>query len=339
MHSSQGPQGNGPGFSEGIFSMTRMRVITRWLAVLVVAVSCRGQEKDRPAEPVVARVGSAAITAAEYKARLDEQAPFIRSRYTTLERKREFLDGMIQFEVLAQEAERRALDKDAEVQEALRKLMVQRLIRQVTEELKPPSEEEVRRHYEEHRAEFVRPEQVRLSHIFLAAPQGDARRAQVKAEVLALLTRARGQPGAPQKESFEELARARSEDAASKPQGGDLGLRTAEELSQAWGAALAKAAFALQSPHETGPLVETEKGFHLIKLTLRQAGLNHSLDSVKGRIETRLLSERRTQALDSLVKELRERAQIQIDETILMDVQPEPATAPGKAEASGGQKG
>lgn len=308
--------------------MTRMFVIAWWLAGVVVGLGCNGQEKEQPGEPVVAQVGSTAITAAQYKARLDEQAPFIRGRYTTLERKREFLDGMIQFEVLAQEAQRRGLDKDAEVQEALRKLMVQRLIRQVTEEMKPPSEEEVRQHYEEHRSEFVRSEQVRLSHIFLAAPQGDARRAQVKAEALALLTRARAQPTAPQKESFEELARARSDDAASKSQGGDLGLRTAEELTQTWGAALAQAAFALQSPNELGPLVETEKGFHLIKLTLRQAGLNHSLESIKGRIETRLLSERRTQALESLVKQLRERAQVHVDEKVLTDVQPAPATAP-----------
>jgi peptidyl-prolyl cis-trans isomerase C len=301
--------------------MTRVWITTCWVAGLVVGLSCRGPEEDPQAEPIVAQVGSTAITAAQYKARLDEQAPFIRTRYTTLERKREFLDGLIQFEVLAQEAGHRGLDKDAEGREALRKLMVQRLIRQVTEELKPPTEEEVRKHYEEHRSEFIRPEQVRLSHIFLAAPQGDARRAQVKAEALALLARSR-------QESFEELARGRSDDTASKPQGGDLGPRTAEDLTQAWGVALAQAAFALQSPNELGPLVETEKGFHLIKLALRQAGLNHSLESVKGRIETRLLSERRTQALDSLVKQLRERAQVHIDEKALTDVHPADVMTP-----------
>ncbi|HEX8704186.1 MAG TPA: peptidyl-prolyl cis-trans isomerase [Myxococcaceae bacterium] len=309
--------------------MKQCVLVAAWgLLGLLVGLGCRGKEPDRPAGPVVATVGSEAITAAEYKARLDEQAPFIRSRYTTLERKQEFLDGMIQFEVLAQEAQRRGLEKDAEVQEALRKLMVQRLIRQVTEELKPPSEEEIRRYYEEHHSEFIRPEQVRLSHIFLAAAAGEARRAQVKAEALTLLARVRGQQGAPQPASFEDVARERSEDAVSKSQGGDLGPKTSEELTQAWGTALAQAAFALQSPQEVGPLVETEKGFHLIKLTLRQAGLNHPLDSVKERISTRLLSERRTQALESLVKQLREKAQVQVDEKALADVQPAPATAP-----------
>jgi peptidyl-prolyl cis-trans isomerase C len=309
--------------------MKERALLAAWgLMGLMVGLGCRGQEQDRPAGPVVATVGSETITAAEYKARLDEQAPFIRSRYTTLERKQEFLDGLIQFEVLAQEAQRRGLDKDAEVQEALRKLMVQRLIRQVTENLKPPSEAEVRQYYEEHRSEFIRPEQVRLSHIFLAAAAGDARRAQVKAEALALLARVRGPQGAPQPAGFEDLARERSDDAVSKSQGGDLGPKTSEELTQAWGAALAQAAFALQSPREVGPLVETEKGFHLIKLTLRQAGLNHPLDSVKERISSRLLSERRTQALDSLVKQLREQARVHVDEKALADVQPAPSTAP-----------
>ena len=303
-------------------------LVTCGVVGLWAGAGCRGQEPDHPAEPVVATVGSEAITAAEYKAKLDEQAPFIRSRYTTLERKQEFLDGMIQLEVLAQEAQRRGLDTDPEVREALRKLMVQRLIRQVTEELKPPSDAEIQRHYEEHRAEFVRPEQVRLSHIFLAAPVGEARRAQIKAEALALLGRARAAQGASRPEDFEALARARSDDADSKPRGGDLGLQTSEELTRTWGAPLAQAAFSLQSPREVGPLVETEKGFHLIKLELRQAGMNHPLESVKERIGSRLLSERRTQALDALVKRLREQSRVRVDEKVLADVQPAPATAP-----------
>jgi len=299
------------------------------LVGVVLGAGCKAREESAPSEPVVATLGSTSITAAQYKARLDEQAPFVRSRYSTLERKKEFLDGLIQFEVLAQEAQRRGLDQDPEVREALRKLMVQRLIRQETGEQQPPSEAEVRQYYEAHRGDFFRPEQVRLSHIFLAAPQGNARRAQVKAEALALLARARSkEAGTPVQPTFEELARQRSDDAASKAQGGDLGPKTAEELTRDWGAALAQAAFALQSPQELGPLVETDKGFHLLKVTLRQAGLNHSLESVKERIESRLLAERRTQALEALVKKLRDSAQVHIDEKVLDDVRPAPATVP-----------
>lgn len=52
-------------------------------------------------------------------------------------------------------------------------------------------------------------------------------------------------------------------------------------------------AFSVQSPNELGPLVETEKGFHLFRLKLRQAGLNHSLESVRERIESRLMADLR----------------------------------------------
>lgn len=306
--------------------MRRRILATACLLGGVLGSGCKAREQSSPPEPVVATLGSTSITAVQYKARLDEQAPFVRSRYTTLERKKEFLDGLIQFEVLAQEAQRRGLDQDPEVREALRKLMVQRLIRQETETQKPPSEAEVRQYYEAHRADYFRPEQVRLSHIFLAAPQGDARRAQVKAEALALLARARSQQAT--QPTFEELARQRSDDAASKAQGGDLGPKTAEELTRDWGAPLARAAFALQSPQAVGPLVETDKGFHLLKLTLRQAGINYPLESVKDRIESRLQAERRTQALEALVKKLRDSAQVRVDEKVLDGIQPAPATAP-----------
>src|SRR5512138_3434976 len=68
------------------------------------------------------------VTAAEFQARLAEQSPLIRQRYGTLERKREFLDQLIRFEVLVGEARRRGLDRDPEVLATLEKLMVQRLV-------------------------------------------------------------------------------------------------------------------------------------------------------------------------------------------------------------------
>ena len=66
------------------------------------------------------------ITADEVKARLDEQSPFIRQRYQSLERKKEFLDGLVRFELLARAAQQQGLDKDPDVQLAARKMMVQR---------------------------------------------------------------------------------------------------------------------------------------------------------------------------------------------------------------------
>src|SRR5260370_850811 len=63
----------------------------------------------------LAKIDEVRITIGEFQERLNRQSPYIRARYTSLEKKKEFLATQIQFEVLAKEAYRRGLDKDPEV--------------------------------------------------------------------------------------------------------------------------------------------------------------------------------------------------------------------------------
>jgi len=82
---------------------------TRLASVLCIALAaapaCKKSEKSGPA---VARVGDEVITADEVRQRLNETSPFLRARYGTLERKKEFLENMVRNELLAQEAVRQA---------------------------------------------------------------------------------------------------------------------------------------------------------------------------------------------------------------------------------------
>ncbi len=67
-------------------------------------------------------------------------------------------------------------------------------------------------------------------------------------------------------EGFEELAAELSGDTATKDQGGDLGWFPREQMAPAFG----EAAFALQ-PGELGGVVETEFGYHIIRVDEREA--------------------------------------------------------------------
>ena len=80
----------------------------------LVATGCPSSKKpaaEQKTGPVVATVGDDVITAEEFKKRLDETSPFLRARYNTVERKKEFLENLVRNELLAQEAQRRGLDK------------------------------------------------------------------------------------------------------------------------------------------------------------------------------------------------------------------------------------
>ena len=134
-----------------------------------------------------------------------------------------------------------------------------------------------------------------------------------------------------EKQALELTASQRSEDAATKATGGDLGFRTREELTQAWGAPFAEAALALKSPGEVAPVVSTAKGIHLIKLLGRHDGYETSFEAAKSRIASRLDTERRAHAVDQLVADLRKKTNIQIDEKALAKIEVDPPTSPPPA--------
>src|SRR4029079_9549478 len=77
----------------------------------------------------LAKIDDVTITLGEFQERINRQSPYIRARYTSLEQKKEFLDSLIRFEVVAKEAYRRGLDKDPEVIRTMKQVMIQKLMR------------------------------------------------------------------------------------------------------------------------------------------------------------------------------------------------------------------
>src|SRR5436305_14362239 len=123
--------------------------------------SVAGCKRDGNTGPVVAKVGNETITAAEFKKRLDETSPFLRARYNTVERKKEFLESLIRNELLAQEAQRQGLEKSPAVKEQMKRAMIQELIKkQLDEKLtgNDISDSDLKGFYDSHLEDFVKPE-------------------------------------------------------------------------------------------------------------------------------------------------------------------------------------
>ena len=77
----------------------------------------------------LAKIDDVTITLGEFQERINRQSPYIRARYTSLEQKKEFLDSLVRFEVLAKEAYQRGFDKDPEVVRTMKQVMIQKLMR------------------------------------------------------------------------------------------------------------------------------------------------------------------------------------------------------------------
>ncbi|AKU92930.1 peptidylprolyl isomerase [Vulgatibacter incomptus] len=294
---------------------------------------------------VLATIGDETLTVDEVKARMEEQSPFIRARYDSPERKREFVDNLVRFELLAQEAKRRGFADDPEVLSAMKKTMVQKLMRAEFDDngkAPPVSEQELRAFYDENINDFVKPERVRLSHVFFAAAKGDASRMKVKADATKALAAVKAKD-ATDKSAFADLAKTRSDDDASKRAGGDLSFKTREELDAAWGPELTAAAFDLKEIGQLGSVIETDKGYHVVKLTGRQNPLDRPFDTVKAQIEGRLSREKRTKAFDTFVEDLKSQAKVTVNDDLLAQIEVNtggmPAGMPGGMGMPAGMPG
>jgi peptidyl-prolyl cis-trans isomerase C len=305
-----------------------MRQIRFALLVVALSVAAACSKGEKKSGPVVAEGGGIAVTADELKAKLDEQSPFVRARYTTLDRKKEFLENLIRFELLAKEAEKKGLDKDPEIQATVKKIMVQKLVRQAFDEgQNAASEVDAKAYYDEHLDEFVKPERVRVSLIWLDAPVGSPDRAAKLAEAKKVLVKVKTEE-ARNPLAFGTIARAVSTDAATKTAGGDVGYRTQDELGQQYSKELAAAAFALRDVGQETDVVETPQGFGIVKLMARQVALSRSFDEVKPQLVARVGREKRTKDFDEYVKGLREKAGVKIHDAELEKVVVNAPTVP-----------
>src|SRR5262249_17411521 len=126
-------------------------------------------QKPEDLTEVLAKVDDVTITVGEFQERINQQSPYVRARYTSMERKKEFLDNLVRFEVLAREAQRRGLDKDPEVVRTMKQVMIQKRVKDEFDKQKMEdiSDAEVKKYWDAHQDEFNKPEEVRVSSILV----------------------------------------------------------------------------------------------------------------------------------------------------------------------------
>jgi len=136
------------------------------------------------------------------------------------------------------------------------------------------NEAEAKQYYEQNKKQFQTPEQVRASHILIkAAPSAsDEDKAKAKAKAEQLLKQAKAG------EDFAKLAKENSE-GPSSAKGGDLGFFKKGQMVKPF----EDAAFALQ-PGQLSDVVQTQFGYHIIKVTDRKKAGTTSFEDAKEQI-------------------------------------------------------
>ncbi len=313
--------------------MIRVPTICLLLGLSFWVVSChKGEEPAKPGEQeqtkpgapqpsqqsteemktVLAKIDDVTITLAEFQERINRQSPYIRARYTSLEQKKEFLDSLVRFEVLAREAYRRGLDKDPEVVRTMKQVMIQKLMRdqfdtKVTADASI-ADAEMKAYYDANLAEYVKPEEVRVSAIIV----------KNKAQADRVAIEARGDAGKTNK-GFRDLVMKYSADEDSKLRGGDL--RYVDATTKDIPANVVKAAFTLYNTGDVSQAVDAGNGtYYVLKQTGRRKSVTRTFEDAKATIRNKLFRDKRLQAQKDFVDGLRTTSKIEINEANLAKV-------------------
>ena len=139
------------------------------------------------------------------------------------------------------------------------------------------SDADLKSYYDQNAARFMQKDERRASHILVAADKDapKAEREKAKAKADGLLAELKKDPS-----RFAELATKNSDDPGSAAKGGDLDWFGRGQMVPPFEAA----AFGLK-PGETSGVVETDYGYHVIKLTESRGGDRKPFEAVRGELE------------------------------------------------------
>jgi peptidyl-prolyl cis-trans isomerase C len=273
------------------------------MGITLISPAVQAQDKE-----ILAKIGNKTITTADLNRVIgyydQEQQKEIEKNPQIREN---ILWQIVRGTVVSQLAKKKGFDKKPEVriqQEMLVNnfLATLYLQKEVVEKI-TINEDKARSYYKEHSEDFKTPEMIRVKHILIktgpSASEDEKKKAKTKAEeVLKKLKEG---------EDFSKLASEVSDDPGTKDKGGDLDFFPRGSMIPAF----EEVAFSLK-PGEISGVVETEYGFHIIKMEEKKEAFLEPYDKIKDKVKDQALQEMRKVAVTDLIEKAMKNAQVEV---------------------------
>lgn len=259
------------------------------------APAAAAQPAPKPApDTVLAVVNGQPITEADLDLAIDDLDQQF-ARLPEEQKRAAALSAVIEIRLMAADATAKGIDKDADMQRRLAFLQQRALHAAVIDkEVQAKiTDEEIRARYDKEIAGQTAENEVRARHILV----------KTKEEADAIIKELDAG------KKFEDIAKDKSTDPGSGANGGDLGYFSAGQMVPEF----EKAAFDLAPGTYTKTPVQTQFGFHIIKVEDKRAKQPPAFDEVKDQVRSLVLRDKYL----AFIKGLREAAKIQIDDPAL----------------------
>jgi peptidyl-prolyl cis-trans isomerase C len=260
------------------------------------------------ADPVLGKAGDYVIKKSDFDKMVSSLPPVTqRSLQTNPEQKINLVKMILEAKVIADRAKKEGVGQKPEdivyLQFLINNFLAQEYKTKVVMKSVTITEEDLKKYYAANEKKYTDPEQVKARHILIkvaaGAPEEEKKKAKEKAE--GLLKRLKAG------EDFSKLAEEFSEDPSSKKKGGDLGFFPRGRMVKPF----EETAFSLKAGQMSG-LVETQFGYHIIKMEDRKEAKVKPLEEVREAVKTQVETEMGRLKVEEFVKKVTQEAGIEI---------------------------
>jgi parvulin-like peptidyl-prolyl isomerase len=278
-----------------------LAVLAAALAVVGIAAGCGKKQGD----VVVARVGNVSITQSDLAERLAELPDFAQRQFSGPRGNLEFLNNLVEEEILYQAARQAGLEKDPEIARTLeatkRRLMVQAFYRADIEGKTEIPEDEIVAYYNEYEEAFRQRARIKLRHIMTSTHDAAA---AARRRVLA-------------GETFDDVARAVSTDPRTRGAGGLMNsVYLGDSLPEiGLDAAFIERLFGWKVGETTDPM-RSSKGWHVFKIEEKQEAGRRPLDEVRDEIALTLKPTKTRERYETTIEELKKKYRVTVNEEV-----------------------
>lgn len=271
--------------------------------VLVVAALMAGCNKGNEGKAIM-KVGKEVITEKDLTNALEQLPEQYKEYYSSEEGKKQLIERIAEQKMLAMEAKNMGLEKTEDykikLEQAKETALAQIAVKKNIIDGVKATDAEIKAEYEKNKQNYKTEEEVKASHILIMVKEDmtPAQKQEARAKASDILKQA-----TEGKVEFAELAKQHSASPEGAQNGGDLGWFSRERMVTPF----SDAAFSAEEGKIIPNLVETQFGYHIIKVTGKRAAGFKPLDEVRKQLEEQLLGDLRNKKYESWKEEMKKK--------------------------------
>ncbi len=273
----------------------RAYIILFFIAGLLGLVGC---SRDK----VVAEFRGGKITLKELEKELNALPPALKTRYSTPQGKREFLEQLVQKRLILNKAHEEGIDSDPEILQIVeshkRNLIHNKMMQKISSKSVDITEEEIRKYYDSNIKDFSTPERYCLKRI-------STKDKNKGTKILNDLKK--------NKIKFEDAVSKYSEDPLTRTRGGEIGCIQINQRPD-----VPSDVFKLKKGDLSG-LIELNNYFYIYQVKDILPQQRQDYEHAKESIRMRLVNMKRREMYDAFIKELKEKANVKIYPELLAE--------------------